>query len=157
MLKNKSLRLFLLLLSTFFIGLGYSLYPDIKEGNINPIKQVSAMFEKKEEIHYVEVEPIVTNLKQGKSKKQNYISLHIAFEVLGNNDLDIVKKKEPVVRDAMIDFLGDQTMAELVLRDGKELNTKEYIVDSLQLLINEKLDMDKEAVRNILITDMFLQ
>lgn len=156
-MHKKSKRLLLLLLAMFFVGLGYSLYPDIISGNINPIKEVSAMFEKEDKTHYFEVEPIVTNLKQNSAHKQNYISLHLAFEVLGDDDLSLIKEQELVIRDSMIDFLSDQTMADLLLRDGEELNTKGYIVENLQQVINEKLDTDKDAVKDILITDMFLQ
>lgn len=155
--KNNTLKIGIALLGFFLLGLGYSLYPSIKSGNFNPIQKISAKIEKDLEVHYMDIDPILTNLKKNGQDKHRYISIQLTLEVAGDDSLQLVTKEEPLLRDAVIDFLGKQTMAELILRDDEELETKDFLTKNIKMIINEVLETDEDVVQKVLVRDMLLQ
>lgn len=156
-MKSNKFKVFLVLIGALLIGIGYAVYPDLSSGKFQPVKQVSALFKSSPETHYVEIEPITTNLKPTSLHKKNYISLHLTFEILGDDDLEDVKEKEHLIRDAIVNYLGSQSTSDLLLRDDEELSTKEYLVQNLEKILNEELNSYRDVIKGLYITDMFIQ
>ena len=79
-----------------------------------------------------QMEDIIVN--PAESQGSQFLLINLAFEVKSEDDVELLKQRDVIVRDILIQLLSGKTLLELDGPDDKELLRKEIIESVSQLL-----------------------
>ncbi|MDP5255734.1 MULTISPECIES: flagellar basal body-associated protein FliL [unclassified Vibrio] len=107
-----------------------------------------------EQLAYYTLQPDITTNYFTKGKKLGYIQLRVDIMVLHQNDVEEVEHHQPLIRDTIIEILGQQTKDTIATLAGRE-DLKKKLVEKLnQVLLPET---GKVLVADLLFTKYLYQ
>lgn len=107
------------------------------------------------EIGYYEMKPdFVTNLAGSAGGKLHYIRLSVSLMVADDRDLDLLKEKDPLLRDSIISTLGAKDYTSVATAEGREALRRECR-QHLTELINEPAE--RTIIADVLFTNYIFQ
>lgn len=97
---------------------------------------------------FIDFDPIIVNLLDPTGKR--YLQVKLSLEVADKKIEEEVKKREPVIKDVILQVLSGKTVEEVVVPEAKE-----KIKQELLKRINETLG--EELITNIYITQYIVE
>ncbi len=147
---KKKLFLFLVLgvLIITIAGVGVFLLLGKKGYEAKEMKTGKKGKKKIENTVFVDFDPVIVNLLDPTGKR--YLQIKMSIEVAYKKDEAEIKKKEPIVKDVILQTLSGKTVEEVIVPDAKEKIKLELLKK-----INETLG--DELVLNIYITQYIVE
>ncbi|MBF9001929.1 MULTISPECIES: flagellar basal body-associated protein FliL [Vibrio] len=94
----------------------------------------SAEQEQPPKLAYFTLEPDLTTNFYTKGKKLGYIQVRIDIMVANEADLPIVEKHQPLIRDAVVELLGEQSADTIKSLSGRE-DLRKTLVEKLNNIL----------------------
>ncbi|MFW8628839.1 flagellar basal body-associated protein FliL [Vibrio natriegens] len=106
------------------------------------------------QLAYFTLEPDLTTNFYTKGKKLGYVQVRIDIMVMSQQDLTIIEHHQPLIRDAIIELLGNQTEDTI-----KSLSGREDLRKTLVTRLNETLlpETGKTVIADLLFTKYLYQ
>ena len=107
------------------------------------------------EIGYYEMKPdFVTNLASTAGGKLHYIRISVSLMLTDSQDLELMKQKDPLLRDCIVAQLGAKDYGAVSTAEGREALRQE-IRKRLQELINQPAE--RKVIADVLFTNYIFQ
>ncbi|HAS6395600.1 TPA: flagellar basal body-associated protein FliL [Vibrio vulnificus] len=106
------------------------------------------------QLAYFTLEPDLTTNFYTKGKKLGYIQVRIDIMVMSNADLALVEHHQPLIRDAVVELLGQQSEDTVKSLAGRE-DLRKHLVEKLnEILLPET---GKTVIADLLFTKYLYQ
>jgi flagellar FliL protein len=138
MLKQ-TLVLMVLVLSTTF---SLSAFADEEEQNTGPT------------FAYYTLAPDLTTNVYTKGKQLSYLQVRIDLMVADNSYVTELEKHEPLIRDTIVEYIGQQTAEQVKTLAGRE-ELRKQLIDSLNTLL--VAETGKTLIADLLFTKFLFQ
>jgi len=125
---------------------GYFGYTFLSQGKGKASSHAGAAKGEKGKVVLFSVDPFVVNL----SEPGRYLKVTMQFELAAEADQAPVNEKVPILRDAIITLIGNQTYEYAASAEGK-LQLKD------EILLRTNRIFGKEVFRNLYFTDFVMQ
>ncbi|WP_172565098.1 flagellar basal body-associated protein FliL [Vibrio navarrensis] len=103
---------------------------------------------------YFTLEPDLTTNFYTKGKKLGYVQVRIDVMVMSSEDLALVERHQPLIRDAVVEMLGQQTEDTVKSLAGREDLRKNLVAHLNEILLPET---GKTVIADLLFTKYLYQ
>ncbi|ELV8624570.1 flagellar basal body-associated protein FliL [Vibrio cidicii] len=103
---------------------------------------------------YFTLEPDLTTNFYTKGKKLGYVQVRIDVMVMSSEDLALVERHQPLIRDAVVEMLGQQTEETVKSLAGREDLRKNLVAYLNEILLPET---GKTVIADLLFTKYLYQ
>ncbi|EJL6399867.1 flagellar basal body-associated protein FliL [Vibrio navarrensis] len=103
---------------------------------------------------YFTLEPDLTTNFYTKGKKLGYVQVRIDVMVMSSEDLALVERHQPLIRDAVVEMLGQQTEETVKSLAGREDLRKNLVAHLNEILLPET---GKTVIADLLFTKYLYQ
>ncbi|MGN1394350.1 MAG: flagellar basal body-associated FliL family protein [Succinivibrionaceae bacterium] len=105
------------------------------------------------EIEYYEMKPFITNLVS-RGNTLNYIKVKVVLAIADSRDHVLIEKHSPVIRNSILDILGNETIEDL-----KGPNGREQLEEKVKQTVIKETDdcIGRRVIKNVLFSEFLVQ